>query len=398
MAVSGAVSSTPTSFGSSITMKKLKPFFVGAIAGSLLMFVALQFHMIRSEDGFRLVPRTPQPSLGLSFVDLRHWTAADYTDRPEVARALVAHGDTDLVASSMTDNLLETVSENGSALDQLRGLMNEDDVGGGLEIPEGIFPSRSEAAADPVGEFPDLFRLPFNEAKKPVVDQMVESDDFRSLASNRNQQDFPSVDSVFGSDSRFEQPAIPRDSIPREVTSGEVTSGEVTSGDASLPLDPFRESSSSWSSDRSPSVPSASEESDLISDMLFGDDSDVPVSDTGASSGWQDVVSRSQDQLTNGIRTEVASRVEEMAGSFRGQLQERSGQAFDQTLESVRGYGARSIQDSVPAAIGGLFQQDASRNLLPGVLSEQAPVSSAISNALPPELDALRQGFDPFIN
>ena len=352
------------------------------------MFVALQFHMIRSEDGFRLVPRTPQPSLGLSFVDLRHWTAADYTDRPEVARALVAHGDTDLVASSMTDNLLETVSENGSALDQLRGLMNEDDVGGGLEIPEGIFPSRSEAAADPVGEFPDLFRLPFNEAKKPVVDPMVESDDFRSLASNRNQQDFPSVDSVFGSGSRFEQPVIPRDSIPHEVTSG----------DASLPLDPFRESSSSLSLDRSPSVPSASEESDLISDMLFGDDSDVPVSDTGASSGWQDVVSRSQDQLTNGIRTEVASRVEEMAGSFRGQLQERSGQAFDQTLESVRDYGARSIPDSVPAAIGGLFQPDASRSLLPGVLSEQAPVSSAISNALPPELDALRQGFDPFIN
>lgn len=366
-------------------MKKLKPFLFGAIAGLLLMFVSLQFHLIRSEDGFRLVPRTPQPSLGLFYVDLRSWTPEDYADRPELARALVAHGDTDLVASSVTDRLLDGVSEDGSALDTLRGFMNEDGSLGGLEIPKEILPEDGSASgSDSLNEFPDLWNIPFNrDAKKPAVKQIAKADDVAAGSDPRTNQDRPSISPLFGPDNGGSQVADrPSDDRMAE------------------PLDPFRETSTApFSEPAASSQPpfTASEESDLISDMLFGDEDDVPVSDTGAASGWQDTIAKSRERLTDGVRSEVALRASEMASDFRGQLQDTRRQAFDQTLETIEDYSSRRIKESLPGPIGNFLNQGSSLTPLPSAGPGQPSTPNRIQNSLPPELEALQRGFDPFL-
>jgi hypothetical protein len=54
-------------------MGKAKPFLFGGLLGTSFMFVAMQYHVIRSHDGFQLVPRTPQHSVGLAYADILSW-------------------------------------------------------------------------------------------------------------------------------------------------------------------------------------------------------------------------------------------------------------------------------------------------------------------------------------
>lgn len=185
-------------------MSKYKPFLIGSLLGAGTMFVALQFHLVQSTEGFRLVPRTPQPSLGLAYADIRTWTAEHWTDRPELARALVAHGSTDLVATSVSDGLLDSISAEGSALDKLRGLMNE---GGEGASADSLFdspgrlsiPGESSPDTAPKSDFDDLFSIPFpQDARKTNSTPQVTSTPF---SEQQRQQQQPLQDS--GSASSF---------------------------------------------------------------------------------------------------------------------------------------------------------------------------------------------------
>jgi hypothetical protein len=154
-------------------MSKAKPFLIGALIGAAAVFVALQYHVVRSHDGFQLVPRTPQHSIGLAFADVRGWEAEDWTDRPELARALFAHGSSDLISQSVTQSLAETVTSDSATMDQLRQLLDEtpstrrDENNSFLRLPEA---SPGNATSDQSGGF----TIPFpSEAKR------TESDPFR---------------------------------------------------------------------------------------------------------------------------------------------------------------------------------------------------------------------------
>lgn len=389
MAVSDAIGRTLWPFGDFATMKKIKPLLIGAIAGSVLMFVSLQFHLIRSEDGFRLVPRTPQPSLGLFFVDLRDWTPEDYADVPELARALVASGNTDLVASSVSERLLDDVSESGSSLEQLRGFMNDDRPAGALQIPDGVTGDRIGGQTDSSGDFRDLL-LPIFDTKKPASNQIARADDLKTSGEALGRRDLPSIDSIFGANRRDDSSNDDQRVEDRRVPDRQATE----------PLDPFRESNlTPFSENSSRPQPSftASEESDIITDMLFGDEGDVPISDTGRSSGWQDTVANSRDRIADEVRNEVATRAGEMANEFRGQLNRTREQAFDQTLENFEDYSSRKIKQSLPSSIGDILNSGSSLGSLPSTRQGQSPASNRISDALPPELEALQKGFDPFL-
>jgi hypothetical protein len=122
-------------------MGKAKPFLFGGLLGASTMFVAMQYHVIRSHDGFQLVPRTPQHSVGLAYADIRNWNVSQWTDRPELARALMAHGSTDLISQSVAENLADTVSTESATLDQLRSFLNKPVKA--LDIPD---TGRSDAA------------------------------------------------------------------------------------------------------------------------------------------------------------------------------------------------------------------------------------------------------------
>lgn len=88
------------------------------------MFFALQYHVVRSESGVRVLPRTPQHSLALAWADVRTWTPSQWTDRLELARAAMAAGATDLIADSVRIPLQEEVSESAATLNELRGVLN----------------------------------------------------------------------------------------------------------------------------------------------------------------------------------------------------------------------------------------------------------------------------------
>lgn len=125
-------------------MSKFKPFLFGAILGAGLTVFALQFHVVHSHEGVRVVPRTPQASLGLAYADIRGWDAEKFTDRPELVRALVANGSKDLIAESVAENAIESATSEGGTLDKLRGFLNDpvappfgaDEGAEGLRLPD----------------------------------------------------------------------------------------------------------------------------------------------------------------------------------------------------------------------------------------------------------------------
>ena len=89
-----------------------------------------------------MVPRTPQHSVGLAYADFRNWSPSQWTDRPALARALMAHGSSDLISESVAGSLADSVTEENSTLDQLRSFLDkstQDGVKGNaaglLEIP-----------------------------------------------------------------------------------------------------------------------------------------------------------------------------------------------------------------------------------------------------------------------
>lgn len=106
-------------------MKNFKPFFLGCIAGCGVMFVALQYHLVQSHDGLQFVPRTPKSTLGLAYADVRQWQAEQWTDFPELARALVAHGSSDLIAASVARDITHSLDSDARTIGQLRSLLND---------------------------------------------------------------------------------------------------------------------------------------------------------------------------------------------------------------------------------------------------------------------------------
>jgi hypothetical protein len=177
-------------------MSKAKPYFIGAALGASTMFFALQYHVVNSQSGFRIIPRTPQQSMGLAYADVRNWTPSQWTDRPELARALMAHGASDLIADSVAANLAEAVSEDGTTLDELRSFLNQvretptelpDSASNGTDADSNV--ERAADVAKDNGK--DLFRIPFPQDVRKVVP----ADPFRIEQQNSTDSSGRSSDS-----------------------------------------------------------------------------------------------------------------------------------------------------------------------------------------------------------
>ena len=139
-------------------MSKAKPFLFGTALGASAMFFALQYHVVHSHDGFQVVPRTPQQSVGLAYADIRSWSPSQWTDRPELARALMAHGSSDLIAASVASTLADSVSDDSSTLDELRTFLNSSEAAG---VPQDDATDETDSEKSEGGTNNDLFRIPF---------------------------------------------------------------------------------------------------------------------------------------------------------------------------------------------------------------------------------------------
>ncbi len=182
------------------------------------MFFSLQYHVVRSQSGVRVLPRTPQHSLALAFSDVRTWTPSQWTDRLELARAAMAAGATDLIADSVRIPLQEEVSESATTLNELRGFLNRSRE------------ERSQSRDERVVQAARTSPAPVTMASRP------EAPNFGS--------DVPEADAL---DLDHEDPSSPDDGLipmPPEAQIGNTALADARSGSRSLPpADPFRGSS-----------------------------------------------------------------------------------------------------------------------------------------------------------
>lgn len=327
-------------------MGKLKPFLFGTIFGGGLAFVALQYHLVQSDEGFRLVPRAPQPSIGLAYVDVRNFGMQEYVDRPELAQAMMAHGSTDLITGAAKEQITNTVAPQGSTLDKVRSLLQETEGSFGKSASGGpdylSIPQHDEPAVDSI----DLLSIPLTQkAAKPSFESRAVPEPV-----NIARRDLPSVDDVF-------------------------QAGANNVGDISKPIDQLTASPS-----RLPSSFDAIAETEAMEDLLFGYDADPQepaLSERSASPG-----------VFEEISTEFEQRATDSFSRAKTSLQNEAASAFNETTGSLDTYLRNRVKDSVPESVSSMFQQDAVGSTVEEVTrpSELAPALKAIQN-----------GFDPFI-
>lgn len=87
----------------------VRPFLCGLLAGACGGLFATNFHVVNTPQGVVVVPRTQQPPLRSSYVDIRNWSEAMWASHPEVTAALVADGRSSLIGDNLKDNLLDRV-------------------------------------------------------------------------------------------------------------------------------------------------------------------------------------------------------------------------------------------------------------------------------------------------
>ncbi len=79
-------------------------FLFGMITGAALMFTALHYHIVQSDAGFHLVPKT-ESTLTDVYVDIRGFTTADWRRHPTLAAAMVRNRRGDLITEQAADDL-----------------------------------------------------------------------------------------------------------------------------------------------------------------------------------------------------------------------------------------------------------------------------------------------------
>ena len=126
-------------------MSNFKPFVFGSMVGAALAYTGLQYHLVHSNDGFYLVPRAPQASLGLAYADVRGMTEEQLSATPELARAMTAHSTRRMLADSTEPAAqLDSFIDRGTdALDDARVRMREtvnqwdDEISNAVPTPQG---------------------------------------------------------------------------------------------------------------------------------------------------------------------------------------------------------------------------------------------------------------------
>ncbi len=85
-------------------MRRIFTFVMGMFAGALLLWGALQFHLLRAKDGFHLVPKV-NASLGRTYVDIRGFTVADWAQNTDLVLALTKANQRGLIENAAEDAL-----------------------------------------------------------------------------------------------------------------------------------------------------------------------------------------------------------------------------------------------------------------------------------------------------
>lgn len=86
-------------------MRRLRALLFGIALGGGLVYFGFNFHLVRAQDGWLMVPRT-SVALEDACVDVRKWGAADWRKHPALTRDMFKAGYGDKVAASIQDEAL----------------------------------------------------------------------------------------------------------------------------------------------------------------------------------------------------------------------------------------------------------------------------------------------------
>ena len=89
-------------------MRSLWLFSGGMLTGFLLMGLSYEYHFVMSDQGFLVIPKT-QSALKNIYVDIRDWSLKDWGDHPDVARALIQDGRSDLITTGTAGDASEPI-------------------------------------------------------------------------------------------------------------------------------------------------------------------------------------------------------------------------------------------------------------------------------------------------
>lgn len=83
-------------------MRRIWTFLSGILAGGALIYFAMNFHLIRANDGFHLIPKVNAQLPG-TYADIREFKVTDWADNAEIAAALMNANRRDLLDGALTD-------------------------------------------------------------------------------------------------------------------------------------------------------------------------------------------------------------------------------------------------------------------------------------------------------
>ncbi|MGQ0636362.1 MAG: hypothetical protein ACT4QC_17255 [Planctomycetaceae bacterium] len=101
-------------------MRRLFTWLIGVALGGGLVFAAFQFHLVRTDQKFLLVPKR-QADWRDPYVDVRAWTFREWGEHPRLSENLIASGHGDIVTRSATDQFFRGL------FDSFRGSANPPD-------------------------------------------------------------------------------------------------------------------------------------------------------------------------------------------------------------------------------------------------------------------------------
>lgn len=85
-------------------MGRLGTFIFGMAVGAGLLYGAMSYHVVHADDGLHLVPKL-NAELQSTYVDIREFTPADWSQHPQLASALLQSDQRDLVDGAVDDAL-----------------------------------------------------------------------------------------------------------------------------------------------------------------------------------------------------------------------------------------------------------------------------------------------------
>lgn len=96
-------------------MTRIPSFLMGIIVGGLLVFGAMKYHLVRSTDGFHLIPKLAA-GLQEAYVDIRQFKLDDWAKHRTLAAALIQADKEHLMQGAAESSLRDGIR---SALESL---------------------------------------------------------------------------------------------------------------------------------------------------------------------------------------------------------------------------------------------------------------------------------------